>query len=307
MSLSPPGAPLISLETAAAIIAGCCPSVRADELRHLGSGWDFDAFLTRDGWVFRFPRKPECGEQLDLERRVLEMAARALPPTVQVPRLEVVRQPSAFALPFGRYRYLDGLDATLLDPSLSPLAARDIGAALASIHSIPVSEAREVGVPESEFDELTENQWFKHSLDVALGLRGLDHTVDEAIDWVESVRLSIPTYDGRVRMTHNDLSPDHLLVDRNSGALTGIIDWTDAALGDPARDFVALVAWQGWQFTERAISAYSLPLDASFRQRLGFMARLLSVVWLANAYEERTDVAKHLRWVHNSSSAGMPR
>ncbi|PXW34106.1 UNVERIFIED_CONTAM: phosphotransferase family enzyme [Williamsia faeni] len=37
-------------------------------------------------------------------------------------------------------------------------------------------------------------------------------------------------------LCHNDLGAEHLLIDPISGALTGIIDWTDAALTDPARE-----------------------------------------------------------------------
>ena len=305
--MTTPGVALIPLEVAAAIIRDCDTAVRVDGLRHLGSGWDFDAFLTLDGWVFRFPRKPECGDQLDLERRVLAMVAPVLPPAVQVPRMDVVRKASAFALPFARYRYLDGIDPSLLPPALLPATARDIGAALATVHAVPADAARAAGVREVASDDVAKHEWFRHGVEVALGLRGHYPAVDGAIDWVESAVPSIPQYMGPLRFTHSDLGPDHLLVDRDTGALTGIIDWTDATLGDPARDFVALVAWQGWEFTERALAAYSIPLDPSFRERLGFVAQLLSVLWLAYAHEERGDVAKHIRWVQNSTCADPRR
>ena len=307
MSLAPSTAPLLQLDDVAAIIRDAAPSVRADALRYIGSGWDFDAFLTIDGWVFRFPRKPECGDQLDLESRVCEMAARVLPPLVRVPRMEVVRQPSAFALPFARYRYVEGSDANAASPALLSVTARDIGVALGAVHMIPVAEARAVGVGESAPDDIARNQWFQHAVEVALGLRGLDPVVDRAIDWIEASGAAIPPYHGPLRFTHNDFGPDHLLVDRATGALTGILDWTDATLGDPARDFVVLLAWQGWEFTEQALAAYPLPLDPLFRERLGTIAKLMSVLWLANAHEERGDVAKHIRWVQNSTSADPRR
>ena len=292
---------------AAATIRDVAPDVRADGLRHIGSGWDFDAFLTPDGWVFRFPRKPECGEQLDLERQVCEMVARVLPPAVRVPRMEIVRQPTTFGLPFARYRYLPGADGNSVDLAVAPVTARDIGTALGAVHAIPIVEARAVGIGESAYDDMANNQWFRHAVDVALGLQGLDPVVDRAIDWVKSTGAALPPYHGPLRFTHNDLGPDHLIVDRDTGALTGIIDWTDATLGDPARDFVVLLAWQGWKFTDRALAAYPLPLDPSFRQRVGLVARVMSVLWLANAHEERGDVAKHIRWVQNSTSADPRR
>ena len=45
--------------------------------------------------------------------------------------------------------------------------------------------------------------------------------------------------DGAIQpvFSHNDLGIEHVLVDPDTGAVTGIIDWTDAAIVDPAYDF----------------------------------------------------------------------
>lgn len=43
----------------------------------------------------------------------------------------------------------------------------------------------------------------------------------------------------RLQPCHQDLGIEHLLVD--SGRLVGVIDWTDAALADPARDLGLLL------------------------------------------------------------------
>ena len=96
-------------------------------------------------------------------------------------------------------------------------------------------------------------------------------------------------------------------MDPESGVLVGILHWTDAILGDPARDFVALVAWQGWPFAEEALRSYPLPADEAFRERMRFTSRLLSVLWLAMAHEQGPDVAKHVRWVRNAfAGPGAP-
>ena len=74
-------------------------------------------------------------------------------------------------------------------------------------------------------------------------------------------------------------------------------------MGDPALDFAPLGAFHGWAFVDEVVRSYPLPIDGSFLARLRFLARLLSVIWLIEAYERAgevaTDVAKHIRWVHN--------
>jgi aminoglycoside phosphotransferase (APT) family kinase protein len=90
-----------------------------------------------------------------------------------------------------------------------------------------------------------------------------------------------------------------VIVDPATGRIAGIIDWTDAILGDPARDFVFLVAWQGWAFAETVLRDYPLPVDSGFRERIDTMARLLTIIWLVQAHEQRTNVEKHVQWVRN--------
>lgn len=83
--------------------------------------------------------------------------------------------------------------------------------------------------------------------------------VDRVIARLGRPSLRIPRLAGSPLLMHHDMSPEHLIVDAATGDLAGILDWTDAILGDPARDFVALVAWRGWSFAEEVLRRYSLP------------------------------------------------
>ncbi|HZD06447.1 MAG TPA: aminoglycoside phosphotransferase family protein, partial [Longimicrobiales bacterium] len=55
---------------------------------------------------------------------------------------------------------------------------------------------------------------------------------------------------------HADVSPGHVLVDVDKGTITGIIDWGDVVLGDPARDFIFLYEDWGRDFLDRAMEGY---------------------------------------------------
>ncbi len=54
---------------------------------------------------------------------------------------------------------------------------------------------------------------------------------------------------------HGDLVGDHLLVDEHTGRLTGIIDFSDVALGDPAHDFLGFWSY-GASVAAYAVSTY---------------------------------------------------
>ncbi|MDQ3950824.1 MAG: phosphotransferase [Gemmatimonadota bacterium] len=304
---SPPWEPdrPLTRETASALIRTWFPAIDSEGLTHLGSGWEFDAFLTTDGWVFRFPRRAHCADLFEPERRVHHLVSGVLPPRIAVPHVELVGQPAlGFPYRFAGHRFIPGVAADAVDPGLMPTLAREIGVALGAIHSIPEITARAAGVVEMDLDDIGRKEWVDRGFEVASELRGLDPAVDQALSWVNQVSLPLERFEGPLRFIHQDLSPDHLIVDSTTGQLTGILDWTDAILGDSARDFVFLVTWQGWGFAEEVLRSYPHSIDQGFRERLRFMARLLSVMWLAMAHEQHSDVTKHIEWVRNAFAPG---
>ncbi len=125
--------------------------------------------------------------------------------------------------------------------------------------------------------------------------------VPEAYAWLLGHPAVPSDYPGPPRFIHKDFSLRHILIDSETGRLNGIIDWSDVALGDPALDFVSLVLWRGWDFTDSVIRLYRPALDHGFRDRLRFLARTLAVKWLADALRwKRGDLERHRSWVINA-------
>jgi aminoglycoside phosphotransferase (APT) family kinase protein len=56
--------------------------------------------------------------------------------------------------------------------------------------------------------------------------------------------------------SHNDLGIEHVLVDPGTGTVTGVIDWSDAAIVDPAVDFGLLHRDLGPATANAALSSY---------------------------------------------------
>ena len=288
-------------EMARNAVQTCFPAIDSSELRHIGSGWEFDAFLTGDGWVFRFPRRAHCADLFTAERPVHRLVAGVLPAGIALPIVALIGSAtSVFPYPIAGHRYIPGVPADGIDPRHESIVTREIGIALGAVHAIPEAAAVAAGVRGPDGDEAAAVAWVQRGLRLASGLRGIDPVVDAALAWSMRIDLGRARYAGPPRFIHQDLSPEHLIADPRSGRLTGIIDWTDAMLGDPARDFVALVASKGWEFAENVLRNYPHPLDLGFRERLEFKSRLLSLIWLAEAREQGADVPKLTAWVHNA-------
>ena len=81
-------------------------------------------------------------------------------------------------------------------------------------------------------------------------------------------------------LTHSDLHEEHILVDPASGRPSGIIDWSDLSIVDPAVDFVGLRHWRGAAFAEAVLEARGLPLvdPQSFQDRLETMTICVAAI-----------------------------
>jgi aminoglycoside 2''-phosphotransferase len=74
-------------------------------------------------------------------------------------------------------------------------------------------------------------------------------------------------------LIHCDLACEHILCDPWYALLTGVVDWGDATIGDPALDFVGLHRVRGREFTERVLASYQGMIDAAFWRRIDFYLR----------------------------------
>lgn len=292
--------PAIAPESAAVLIAGAFPDVDAASVRHLGSGTLFDAFRTADDWVFRFPRMWWAGTLFESEARTHDFVAAILPEHIRLPRVQHLAEPSErFPYRFAGHEFVPGVALDTLDESLIPTAAREIAEFLGALHSVPEKLAAAAGFREVTGADPGRQEWFNHGMKVSLEMRGLDPVVREAVDWLHTPPVTPPPLAER-RLVHTSLDPEHLLFDPATGALIGVLDWTDVCLGPAGRDFVNLVAWRGWRFAEEVLSFYPRRVDSEFRTRLRWMSQWLTVIWLAHAPNLGLDIQKHIGAVHNA-------
>jgi aminoglycoside phosphotransferase (APT) family kinase protein len=99
---------------------------------------------------------------------------------------------------------------------------------------------------------------------------------------------------GDLVLCHNDLGGEHVLVDPATWSITGIIDWTDAAVCDPAADLGRLVRDLGQEAAGVVLDGMAATgrRRAALATRAQCYARLLIVEDLAYALERRPDVVE---------------
>ncbi|WP_371402541.1 phosphotransferase [Kribbella sp. NBC_00662] len=176
-------------------------------------GWDSEARIEGE-WIHRSPRRPEVRPRLLAEATLLPWLAPQLPLPVPVPELtdEGVRHVMLPGTPFE-----DGGTAI----------GRALGAFLVALHAVDPVEAVAHAALDAEAASAAKSaelDQFRSQI-VPLLPTAARPGANELLDRVALVRTSL---------IHCDLGPDHILM--TDGQITGIIDWTDAVIGDPALD-----------------------------------------------------------------------
>jgi aminoglycoside phosphotransferase (APT) family kinase protein len=192
-----------------------------------GAGWDSRTLLVARRWVLRVARRPEVAERYAFEAALLPELA-SLP--LEVPT--VLRRGRRWILT----RYVDGT------PWTRGADLRPLGTFLRELHALqpdaPLHDKRE------DVD--------RFRADVLPLLHGEERRTAAALLDEHAAATFEPV------LTHSDLGPEHLLVRDRRAA--GVIDWTDARLGDPAIDLA-------WALHAAPELAETYPVDEALARR----------------------------------------
>lgn len=215
-------------------LAAQVPELRALPVRPLGSGLDHTAFALGDAWVLRVASHAEDADTLPREARLLRWLAPRLPLPVPVPRWvgEMNGLSYSVAPRLGGESGLMRLDS---DPvSLGPV----LGDFLCALHGLEVPP--DIGLPVDH--DPSGADWQEAALaDLDVARRA--GALEAGPDWAAVLHAPPPLDLARPVPIHGDFAAEHVMLDGET--ITGIIDWADAALGDPARDWAGLLHWAG--------------------------------------------------------------
>ncbi|HEX4444640.1 MAG TPA: phosphotransferase [Galbitalea sp.] len=276
--------------TLAALATSAVPGLDIVETSAFGAGGgDFDcALLTgRDGrhWLVRVPRN----ERAESEQSADLVALRALSAGVRT-RLHFSVSAFAGQTPINGtraivYEFVYGSKATLAQ--LDVARASSIGRAVAAIHALPTSFIADSGLPVFTSLECLRSCVSIIDRSAATGL------VPAALlsRW-ESATEDTRLWQFQPTVINGSLSSDSVLFGGNE--VTGVLDWHELRVGDPARDLAWLLGCQDESVPEVAFDAYNEArggADRQVRQRAMLYAELELAKWLLHGTELRnTDI-----------------
>ncbi len=254
-----------------AVVAEHLPDYRVDSVVRLGAGLDNLAYEVNGELIVRFSREPDPARRAALvshEARLLAAVADVSPLPVPEPTFTAAEQ--------GCLAYFKLPGVPLLDisrqqqlPHATSVAAT-LGELLTALHAAPVDQ----WTPLVDTDDQPLAQWLGEAAAtypaIAGQLPAAHHRAVQAfLDSPPPGNGYVPTF------SHNDLGIEHVLVDPVGGTVTGIIDWSDAAIVDPAYDFGLLYRDLGPAALRIALRHYRTDTNdvAALRERAVFYAR----------------------------------
>ena len=249
------------------------PQLTIESLDYLAEGWDSLACLVNNRFIFRFPKRPGVAETLALETRLLPELAPTLP--LPIPNFTYISKPASQHFPylFVGYEALPGLTQPDWPEEVWQAAWWKValGDFLTALHAFPVERAAQLGVqfmnftwthgPAGNLREALEN--FYSEVHERIYPLLSDERQDAVADFFEDFLDDDRHFEFEPVLLHADLLENHVLVDPAAKKVTGIIDFGDVCLGDPAYDVIPEV-----------LPYYRGKVDSTFGERQLFYKKL---------------------------------
>lgn len=262
----------MSVETYKRIIAACFPDLGVKTCEYATEGWDSIAVVVNGELIFRFPKRPEVEPQYRMEAALLAALVGRI--SLPIPQFAHVWEGAApYEHVFVGYRMLAGEQlrcGALAALDQERLAAR-LGRFITELHAVPAELAVRASVAGRDAEEWRQGGLEQYATIQARVFPLLDAPLRDRV----AQRWTAFFDDGanfqfQTVLVHGDLTGDHILIDPASGSLTGVIDWGDAMIGDPAFDFAGLLDSYGEPFTRRVLGHYGGQIDRTFLRRAAF-------------------------------------
>lgn len=212
----------------------------------------------------RLAAEPEVrAARVEREARVLEAVAGISPLPVPEPRFAAAEAGCLAYLKLPGLPLLD-LPAEQRSAHATSIAA-ELGELLAALHAVPVERMAALVEP----DDASLTEWRDEARE---SYETVAAAVPEASRPLVEAFLDGPPPEGEhaPAFTHNDLGIEHVLVDKATWTVSGIIDWGDAAIADPAYDLGLLCRDLGPAALDAAIRAHG---EVELEERAVFYAR----------------------------------
>lgn len=226
---------VVPKEAARELIEQQFPELAPVAVSALGKGYDNTVYLVNEQYVFRFPRRQIAVDLLRAEGRLLPKLAGTLPLQISKPIFFGVPADAVYPWPFLGYELVRGHLPVTLTHEERARSVTNLARFLHVLHDFPVNQAASLGVPHDLLSRLDIGKRKTALLERVdqMDAQKLYPSVSELRRYVE--RTEPIALSEKHCLVHGDLHIRNLVIDQRR-RVTGVIDWGDVHIGDPAVD-----------------------------------------------------------------------
>lgn len=230
-------------------ISASLPDLKITHIQINDTGWDNDIIIINQDIVFRFPKSKQIANRV-LKEFTLLKSLKTFHSSIKVPEYHLLYDQNR-QLQCVYYQYIKGVtieeynvirntdeNAKLLGEFLTNLHSLEIKTDLKAVHTYDFWSELYESVQKEIFQFLSEHQKDEVS-----------KTFNFFLD--NYATLSLPK-----SVIHGDLTSSNIIMDNATDRINGIIDFTDAQIGDPAFDFAGFYWDFGPEFTKSVLTNY---------------------------------------------------
>lgn len=233
------------------------PSLDIGSVEENNQGWDNDVLIINQEWLFRFPKRHEIALKLEREKVLLDHL-RHKTDDIQIPNYLLINNEQGIPM-CCYYKVINGKqleDINSIPKDQMTSVARQVGRFLTELHHTELAKMENVGFTIEQTQSYWEVFYSNIKRDVFPFLNKAEQrSINQMFDHLFN---SILTQQEIKTMIHGDLSSDHIIYDSDHACISGIIDFGDAQIGDPAYDFAGLYNCYGSHFVHEVLRFYKL-------------------------------------------------
>lgn len=222
-------------------------------------GQNNDVLIINNTLVFRFPKYIEGIKKLEKENKVLDHINEEVSLSIPYPLYRSLESNEVGKV-FTGYQLIQGTPfwssamKKIDDEELLQKIAFQLVQFLIELHSQPI---KDLGIKKQSVDDVREsieNLYKKFQQKLYPYMNEKSQT--EVSQNFEDFLLNDNLLNFSTVLIHGDFGSSNILWDSDSNALTGVIDFGEAEIGDPAYDFAGLLASYGNSFFKRCLNLY---------------------------------------------------
>ncbi|WP_066498118.1 aminoglycoside phosphotransferase family protein [Abyssisolibacter fermentans] len=220
------------------------PHLIIDKFCFNKEGQNNDVVIINDDFIFKFPKYPQGIEKLKKEVRILNILKSYISLNIPNPIYNNLDSYEVGCV-YSGYKMIRGISFKkdiFYNTQRKDFIAKQLALFLKELHSIPLEK-----ICEYELDVIDGyNEWvslfkkIKKKLFPFMKKESQDSISENFNDFFEK------NYNFNKTLIHGDFGPSNIIFDSNSQTISGIIDFNDVSIGDPAIDIASLIGPFGY-------------------------------------------------------------